>query len=82
LYEITPEGVRKTMANIFQQTETEVSKSPGRGFNVKHITRVTGYFSYVENWNPAKRQELKDRHRTDGKEINHFAWYKGGSSED
>lgn len=36
------------------------------GRDVDHITRVTGYFSKVSGWNKAKRQELKDRHRTRG----------------
>lgn len=32
---------------------------------VDHITRVTGYFSRVSGWNAGKRQELKDRYKTD-----------------
>lgn len=32
---------------------------------VDHITRVTGYFSRVSAWNAGKRQELKDRFKTD-----------------
>ena len=35
-----------------------------QGRNVLHYTRVTGYFSAVENWNPGKRAELSDRYRT------------------
>ncbi len=28
-----------------------------------HMTRVCGYFSRTENWNPSKMGELKDRHK-------------------
>ncbi|MGQ9707273.1 MAG: anaerobic ribonucleoside-triphosphate reductase [bacterium] len=37
--------------------------------DVDHITRVTGYFSRVSGWNAGKRQELKDRYKTDLKGI-------------
>jgi len=33
--------------------------------DVDYITRVTGYFSRVSGWNAGKRQELKDRFKTD-----------------
>ena len=33
------------------------------GKNVTQITRITGYFSPVANWNKGKRAELKDRAR-------------------
>jgi hypothetical protein len=35
------------------------------GKNVKHKTRITGYFSVVEGWNVGKRAELKDRYEAD-----------------
>ena len=31
--------------------------------NLKHITRVVGYFSRIENWNPSKVGEHKARRR-------------------
>ena len=31
--------------------------------NVVHITRVTGFFSIVENWNAGKKKELEDRRK-------------------
>jgi hypothetical protein len=34
------------------------------GKNVEWITRVTGYFSKVNNWNKGKKAELEDRHKT------------------
>lgn len=33
--------------------------------DIDYITRVTGYFSRVSGWNAGKRQELKDRFKTD-----------------
>lgn len=33
------------------------------GRDVDHITRITGYFSWVSGWNKGKRAELKDRAR-------------------
>jgi len=30
---------------------------------VDWITRVTGYYSFVKQWNPGKRKELEDRFR-------------------
>jgi len=33
------------------------------GKNVEQITRVTGFFSKVKNWNRGKLGELRDRHR-------------------
>ncbi len=35
-----------------------------QGKHVEQITRVTGYFSKVKNWNKGKLAELKDRRRT------------------
>ena len=29
--------------------------------NVEHMTRVTGFFSKIDGWNPGKQAELKDR---------------------
>lgn len=37
------------------------------GKDVDHITRTTGYFSRVSQWNPGKLGELKDRHRVEVK---------------
>jgi DNA-directed RNA polymerase subunit RPC12/RpoP len=33
------------------------------------LSRVTGYLQDVSGWNNAKRQELKDRHRTMNSEL-------------
>jgi len=32
---------------------------------IHSVTRIVGYFSHVENWNPSKRAELRDRQRGD-----------------
>jgi len=33
--------------------------------NIEGITRVTGFFSKIDNWNKGKLGELKERHRTE-----------------
>lgn len=30
-----------------------------------HVSRIVGYYSQIENWNPSKLSELEDRHRGD-----------------
>lgn len=32
---------------------------------LQHFTRVVGYYSRVDNWNPSKVSELHDRHKGD-----------------
>jgi hypothetical protein len=32
---------------------------------LKHISRIVGYYSYLNNWNRSKLAELADRHRGD-----------------
>lgn len=31
--------------------------------NTYGISRITGYFSIIENWNKGKQEELKDRRK-------------------
>lgn len=38
---------------------------------LKHLTRITGYYSPIEQWNPSKREELKQRRR-ENISINHL----------
>ena len=33
--------------------------------NLTHMTRIVGYYSQVNNWNPSKLGELKDRQAGD-----------------
>ena len=35
-----------------------------QGKDVKGISRVTGYFSYTNQFNPGKQAELRDRYRS------------------
>jgi len=30
---------------------------------VDHVSRVTGYFGHVKQWNPGKQKEYEERHR-------------------
>jgi hypothetical protein len=30
---------------------------------IRHMSRIVGYFSYIDNWNRSKIAELRDRHR-------------------
>lgn len=47
----------------------DILKLSHQGRNVEHITRVTGYFSKVENWNKGKKAEFSNRYRTKGGQI-------------
>ena len=57
LHHITIEA----MAKLDLKTLAAVT---ARGKDVDHISRVTGYFSYVSRWNKGKQAELKDRVRS------------------
>jgi hypothetical protein len=43
----------------------ELLSSMNKGLEVEHITRITGYFTKVSQWNKGKRGELKDRMRVE-----------------
>jgi len=45
-------------------TENKFDTLTHQGKNVEWITRVTGYFSKVKNWNKGKLVELEERHRS------------------
>jgi hypothetical protein len=45
-------------------TADELLYHINRGLDVEQITRITGYFTKVSQWNKGKRGELKDRVRT------------------
>ncbi len=45
-------------------TSEELLREINRGLDVEQITRITGYFTKVSQWNKGKRGELKDRIRT------------------
>ena len=48
-----------------QQAETEIIArcSHCGSTNVYGMSRVVGYFSKIDNWNPSKKAELKDRQK-------------------
>lgn len=43
---------------------SEILREINRGLEVEHITRITGYYTKVSQWNKGKLGELKDRIRT------------------
>lgn len=55
--------VHVTWQALSDNTLETVKAACVQGKNVDHITRVTGYFSTVSNWNKGKLAELKDRAR-------------------
>lgn len=58
----------ETVANIAQCPICDQPMCPDcMNHNVHQLSRVTGYISNVSGWNAAKRQELKDRVRSDVK---------------
>ena len=52
----TPQAI---LANDFGKLFAHVHQ----GRDVKHISRVVGYYSRVENWNVSKKAELRDRQK-------------------
>lgn len=46
-------------------TPAELLRQVINGRDVRHMTRIVGYFSNIENWNKSKQGELKDRHKGD-----------------
>jgi len=42
-----------------------IRKAAVNGRDVRHMTRIVGYFSNTKNWNQSKIGELKDRHKGD-----------------
>lgn len=64
--------IRLDLANIDKWTEALILKELTHGKNVVKMTRVTGFFSNIEQWNPGKRGELKDRFRVKNISSNIF----------
>ncbi|MCD7889408.1 MAG: anaerobic ribonucleoside-triphosphate reductase [Oscillospiraceae bacterium] len=64
----TPSGLITSLhATTIQNTEwptlEEVLTGKREPQVLRHMARVVGYFSRVENWNKSKIGELKDRHK-------------------
>ena len=43
----------------------ELMNQINKGLEVEQITRITGYFTKISQWNKGKRGELKDRFRVE-----------------
>jgi hypothetical protein len=56
---------RITKDMIATLSPNELMSQINRGLEVEHITRITGYFTKVSQWNKGKRGELKDRFRVE-----------------
>ena len=65
-YAKDPENCTRVTKEVFEKlTPEELLKEINRGLEVEQITRITGYFTKVSQWNKGKRGELKDRVRVD-----------------
>ncbi len=56
-YHLSDEGIKRI-------TEKQLLKQLG-SHDVQQMTRIVGYYSKVNNWNPSKLGELKDRQAGD-----------------
>jgi len=52
-----------TFAALRRLTFKQIQAACVQGKDVDHVSRVTGYFSKISQWNKGKQAELKDRHR-------------------
>ena len=52
-----------TLDALKKNTVDTIVSQTVQGQDVDQITRITGYFSTVSNWNKGKLAELKDRYR-------------------
>jgi Anaerobic ribonucleoside-triphosphate reductase len=62
-YDKGEEKVKVTPTALAKLTPAELDKVLVAGRNVEQMTRITGYFSKVSQWNKGKLGELKDRQR-------------------
>ena len=59
------EGVAVSQETICEYEPETILRAAKDGRDVSHMTRVVGYFSKTENWNPSKLGELRDRRAGD-----------------
>ena len=65
-YAKSPENCTRVTKEVFAKLTPEgLLQEINRGLDVEQITRITGYFTKVSQWNKGKRGELKDRVRVD-----------------
>ena len=58
-------STRITQEMIAKLSPEELMCHINRGLDVEQITRITGYFTKISQWNKGKRGELKDRVRVE-----------------
>ena len=58
-------STRITNDILAKLSREELLSSINKGLEVEQITRITGYFTKVSQWNKGKRGELKDRVRVE-----------------
>ncbi len=64
-YVNNPDSCTKIDNEVVEKlTAAEIMSEVNRGLEVEHITRITGYYTRVSQWNKGKLGELKDRIRT------------------
>ena len=58
-------STRITQEMITKLSPEELMHHINKGLEVEQITRITGYFTKISQWNKGKRGELKDRVRVE-----------------
>jgi len=65
-YAKDPENCTRITKEVFEKlTQEGLLKEINRGLEVEQITRITGYFTKISQWNKGKRGELNDRVKVD-----------------
>ncbi|MBW1824754.1 MAG: hypothetical protein JRI87_09335 [Deltaproteobacteria bacterium] len=65
-YAKDPENCTRITKEVFEKlTQEGLLKEINKGLEVEQITRITGYFTKISQWNKGKRGELNDRVRVD-----------------
>ena len=66
-YDNNPDvGFYMSGERIGELSPDELVAEVKKGFELDHITRITGYMTRVESWNKGKVGELRDRYKNDG----------------
>lgn len=60
--------IRIDLDKLMNIGEAQIIQQLEAGKNVIQMTRVTGFYSIVKNWNKGKTGELKERYRGGGNE--------------
>ena len=63
-YANNPDNCTRVTKDLFKELTPEgLMNEINRGLELEHITRITGYFTKISQWNKGKLGELKDRVR-------------------